>query len=448
MHAPRMVRAAVLAGVTAMLAATPAAAHVKWFSEFSFQDSPRGVGQVVGPAFIALAVLSVIVVAGMVPLDAWLRHQPWYQRLNGWLEARAGQSRLVMRVGTGAVLLLAWQADLVLLPDLPIAAAWEGWLQFFLALLLLFEATTAIAGAGLLLLFGLGVARAGLYYMLDYVLVLGIGYYLIVTGSRSARLAGSGLPALYLTVGFSLCWVALEKLVWPEWGLYVLQQNPQLAMGLDLRFFLTAAAFIEFCLGYLLIINLLQRPLALVITLVFFTTTMVFGKTEVIGHTLIHAALVVFILEGPGTVFRPPIALHRRMGLRTAFAAVNLVVLLAVMLPLYAWGAEARHRAALRNPAPSEAGPDAPPNAARGAGADAGATRDTGRGLKPAAGNAISPVSARCARRTGLQPLGWATPALRRPARRDAREVLRSRAGSGIRRSTPRALPQEVTASL
>jgi hypothetical protein len=347
----RPVRCAALAGAMTVLAATPAAAHVKWFSEFSFQDSPRTVSQVMGPAFLGLALLSVVVVAALVPADAWLDHRPWYQRLNGWLASRAGQSRLVMRVGTGAVLLLAWQADLVLLPDLPIRAPWEGWLQFLLALLLLFEATTAIAGAGLVLLFGIGVARAGLYYMLDYVLVPGIAYYLIVTGTRNARLAASGLPALYLTVGFSLCWVALEKLVWPDWGLYVLQQNPQLALGLDIRFFLTAAAFIEFCLGYLLIINLLQRPLALVITLTFFMTTLVFGKTEVIGHTLIHAALIVFILDGPGTVFRPPIAFHRRLRLRTAFAAVNLVVLLAILLPLYAMGAQAMHRKALREPA-------------------------------------------------------------------------------------------------
>ncbi len=364
-HGPGLAGSAALALAMTMLAASPVAAHVKWFSEFSFQDQPRSVAQVMGPAFIGLALLSVVVVAALVPVDAWLEHRPWYQRLNGWLGARAGQSRLVMRVGTGAVLLLAWQADLVLLPDLPIRAPWEGWLQFFLALLLLFEATTAVTGAGLLLLFAIGVGRAGLYYMLDYVLVPGIAYYLMVTGTRSPRLAASGLPALYLTVGFSLCWVALEKLVWPDWGLYVLQQNPQLALGLDLRFFLTAAAFIEFCLGYLLIINLLQRPLALVITLTFFTTTMVFGKTEVIGHTLIHAALVVFILEGPGTVFRPPIALHRRMGLRTAFAAVNLVLLLAILLPLYAWGAHARHRAALRNPAPAEAAAAAEPGNGR-----------------------------------------------------------------------------------
>ena len=348
----RTIRPAGLAALLWCVSPSPAFAHVKWFSRFSFADTPRSLGEVATPTFLALGLLSVVVVGVLVPLDLWMERRAWYQSVNRWLADRAGQSRLVMRVGTGMVLLLAWQADLVLVPDLRIPAAWVGWLEFALAALLLFERTTAVAGAGLLLLFGLGVRQAGLYYMLDYLLVVGVGYYLIATGMRDRRVVASALPALYATVGFSLCWVALEKMVWPDWGLYVLQENPQLALGLDLPFFLLAAAFIEFCLGYLLIINLLQRPMALVITLTFFTTTLVFGKTEVVGHTLIHAALVVFILEGPGTVFRPPIALHRRLGLRTAFAAVNLVILLAILLPLYAAGAGAMHRAAREGSAP------------------------------------------------------------------------------------------------
>jgi hypothetical protein len=124
------------------------------------------------------------------------------------------------------------------------------------------------------------------------------------------------------------------------------------------RFFLLAAAFVELSLGYLLIINLLQRPLALVITLVFFMTTTVFGKLEVIGHTPIHAALIVFLLEGPGTVYRAPITFHRRLGLRTAFAAVNFALLLAILLPLYAAAArsQARDAAAHASPAARDAG--------------------------------------------------------------------------------------------
>jgi hypothetical protein len=320
--------------------------HVKWFSDFSFGDEPRSVADVLTPAFLGLLLLSVVVIAALVPLDRWLEERDWYRRTNEWLESRADQSRLVMRIGTGMVLLLAWQADIVLMPDLPLPAAWVGWLQFLLAALLLFERTTVITGAGLLFLYAIGVSQAGLYYMLDYVMVVGAGYYLVATAVRNRTIAASALPALYATVGFSLCWLALEKIVWPEWGLYLLEQNPQLALGLDIQFFLMAAAFIEFCLGYLLIINLLQRPLAVVITLTFFMTTLVFGKTEVIGHTLIHAALIVFLLEGPGRGFPPPIALHRKPALRAAFAGVNLVLLLAVMLPVYAWGARAMHEAA------------------------------------------------------------------------------------------------------
>jgi hypothetical protein len=360
------VRSVATAAVFGALSPTAAAAHVKWFSDFSFAEPPRALGEVLSPTFIFLALLSVAVVAALVPLDSWLERQRWYFRVNEWLSNRAEHSRLVMRIGTGVVLLLAWQADIVLVPDLPIPAPWIGWLEFGLAALLLFDATTALAGVGILGLYGLGVSQTGLYYMLDYILVLGVGYYLIVTGMPDRRIAGSSLPALYLTVGFSLCWVALEKMVWPEWGLYILQQNPRLSLGLDMDFFLLAAAFVEFSLGYLLIINLLQRPMALVVTLTFFLTTLVFGKIEVIGHTLIHAALVVFLLEGPGTVFRPPIALHRRLGWRSAFAAVNVVLLLVVLLPLYAAGAQAMHRRATGAQIPSQvAGP--PESGARSA---------------------------------------------------------------------------------
>jgi len=196
----------------------------------------------------------------------------------------------------------------------------------------------------LIALYAIGVFRFGPFHMLDYVVYAGIGYYLAVSGAGERKIRGTGLPALYATVGFSLCWVALEKMVYPQWGLYVLEQNPSLSLGLPLSFFLLAAAFVEFSLGYLLIINLLQRPLALVITLVFFTTTLVFGKVEVIGHTPIHAALVVFLLEGPGRVYRPPIALHRGLGLRTAFAAVNFALLLALLFVPYTYGAARLYR--------------------------------------------------------------------------------------------------------
>lgn len=337
----------VMAAAATALLPDPAYAHVKWFAEFSFADPPLTVAQAATPVFFALAALSLAVIGAMVLLDRRLEGAAWYRGVNRWLEERRGDAPLVMRIGIFSTLLLAWQADALLAPELRAWAGWVGWVQFALALLLLFPRTVPIAGGGLIALYLLAAARFGAFHLLDYLFFAGAGWYLLVSRARAGRVRGTGVPALYAAVGFSLCWVALEKIVYPQWALYLLDQHPQLALGLDLRFFLLAAAFVEFSLGYLLIINLLQRPLALVITIVFFLTTMVFGKLEVIGHTPVHAALVVFLLEGPGTVYRAPITFHRRLGLRTAFAAVNFALLLAILLPLYAAAACAQARDAV-----------------------------------------------------------------------------------------------------
>jgi hypothetical protein len=143
-------------------------------------------------------------------------------------------------------------------------------------------------------------------------------------------------------------WVAIEKIIYPQWGLGVLSDNPALTMGLDPAFFLLAAAFVELALGYLLIIGLLERPMAILITLVFFTTTLFFGKTEVIGHTIIHAALIAFLLEGTRrTVYPAPINIHRTLPWRMAFAAVNFVLMVAVLLVPYQLMSQAAYGDAL-----------------------------------------------------------------------------------------------------
>ncbi|MEL7832588.1 hypothetical protein [Fodinibius sp. Rm-B-1B1-1] len=314
-------------------------AHVKWFSNFSFSDKPLTLDQAVDATFISLLVLSMIVISLLVYFDRQLKETVWFRKVDEWLSAQSEHSLTIIRVTAGAVLLLSWQADAMLVPELNISSAWIGWFQFLLALLLLFRKTVPLAGLGLIVLYGIGIYEFGIFHMLDYPMYAGAGYYLIVANSADKGIRGTGLPALYLTVGFSLCWVALEKIIYPQWGLYVLQQNPQLTMGFDLGFFLIGAAFVEFALGYLLIICLLQRPLALVITLVFFTTTMVFGKLEVIGHTLIHGALIVFLLEGPGKIYKAPITFHKRLGLRMAFGAVNFLVILAILISAYTYSA-------------------------------------------------------------------------------------------------------------
>lgn len=326
-----------LVALLLLLILTPltAQAHVKWFSDFSFSDPPTPLAQAITPAFVALAALTFVVLGALVLVDYRLKHVRWYQRISQWFEDRRDSALLVLRIGMGVTLLLSWQANTLLAPYLNLTDPLVGWLQFVVAALLLFRATTPLAGLGVLLLYVIGVIQFGAFYMLDYFLFVGVGVYLLVSDAPNVRIRGLRIPALYFTVGFSLFWVGLEKIIYPQWGLYILEQNPQLALGLDTRFFLTAAAFVELSLGYLLIIGLLERPIALAITLVFFTTTLVFGKTEVIGHTIIHAALLVFLLEGPGRVYPAPINIHRRLWLRVAFASVNFLLVLIVLIVPY-----------------------------------------------------------------------------------------------------------------
>jgi hypothetical protein len=310
-------------------------AHVKWFTDFSFADAPLTLDQAITPLFIGLTLVVVVAMAVAVLIDSRVQNAKWYQAIIGWFDARREHALTVMRIGTGVTMLLSWQADTLLAPGLAAPSALVGWLQFIVALLLLLPITTPLAGIGVLLLYGIAVANFGAFYMLDYFAFVGVGIYLLVSQTKNARIQGLRLPALYFAVGFSLMWLGLEKIIYPQWGLYILEQNPQLTLGLDVNFFLKSAAFVELALGYLLIICLLERPLSLVITLVFFTTTLVFGRTEIIGHTILHAALIVFLLEGPGRIYQAPITFHKRLPLRIAFAAVNFVLLMFILLAPY-----------------------------------------------------------------------------------------------------------------
>lgn len=328
--------------IASLLLPLVAQAHVKWFTDESISDEPISLSEAITPTFIALAALTFIALATAVFIEWKLRNQQWYKDVIQWFVDRREYSTLVMRIGLGMSLLLSWQAETLLVPELELTDAWLGWAQFIVVLLLMFPRTVPLAGAGTLLLFVAGVFEFGAFYMLDYFLFVGVGVFLLLANADDPRTKAIRIPALYFTVGFSLFWVGLEKIIYPQWGLYILDQNPELTLGFPPEFFLLAAAFIELALGYLLIIGLLERPLALTITLVFFLTTLVFGRLEIVGHTIIHASLIVFLLEGPGQL-PAPVDIHKRLPLRMAFASVNFLIVLALLMIPYSLIADARY---------------------------------------------------------------------------------------------------------
>ena len=324
-----------------------ASAHVKWFADFDFSDPPRTFADILTPMFITLGIVTVIVLAVLVIVDRQLEEVRSYRAVNEWLTSQEDHSLLVMRIAMAASLIISWENKALIAPELAEGSSWVGWLQFVIALLLLRPQTTRIAGAGIVLLWLIAAVQYGAFHLVDYVHFIGIGAYLYFSGDSKKSVSGLGLPLLYATVGFALMWAGFEKLIYRDWGLFILAENPKLLLGLDPDLFLTGSAFVEISLGFLLIIGLLERPLAAVITLVFFTTTLLFGRVEVVGHTPLHAALVVFLFSGPGAIYTPPIKLHSKPAWRAAFAGVNFVVALVVVGLLYAAGAQSQYRDAL-----------------------------------------------------------------------------------------------------
>lgn len=324
-----------LATILTLSCVGTASAHVKWFSRYDYTQLPQQLHQITRPIFWLMMAIALVTLLIAVLTDKWLEKQPWAERVCNWFEAKQGTSLLVMRVAAFATLIVAWQQGTVLTPELAHDSIWLERLQFIVLLLLLFPKTTTFAGIGFLCLWIYGAAEYGWFHMLDYVNLLGVAYFFIVRPFSGTWWRETALPVLYATVGFSLMWLGCEKLTYPQWALYLLEQHPILSLGLPAKFFLVGAAFVELGLGFMLLICLFSRSLSVTITLVFFLTSCIFGKVEIIGHTLLHASLIVFLFEGPGHSFTPPAWLHRTTFMRAAFATVNFVIVVMAMLFAY-----------------------------------------------------------------------------------------------------------------
>lgn len=315
-----------------------ASAHVKWFTEGSYADRPLKFDEVLDTRyFTTLFIVCVIVVVLGVWLDSRIMNARWYNRMNNWLESRKSYSVIVMRFGAAMVLILSWQGNAMMVPTLgvPLHYEWLGWFQFVLAFFLLIPRLVPIGGLGIVFIWVLGNFLFHPFHMLDYLMFGGCGAYLFLATFRNGKWKETALVVLYVAVGFSLCWVALEKFIYPNWSLILVREHPSLSMGFNPDFFIKSVGFVEFGLGYLLIVCLLQRPLAVIITITFFLTSSVFGKTEIIGHTMIHGALIVFLLEGPGKFY---IRLRNRFSnvyKRMGFTFVNFIVLFVILILAY-----------------------------------------------------------------------------------------------------------------
>ncbi|SHM48927.1 DoxX family membrane protein [Gracilibacillus kekensis] len=323
----------LLSFIVALLLATPitAYAHVKWFAEVEPEKVP--IEQILSPFFITFAVLVAIILAVLSQIMDYFMKIPYAEKIDNFLNGIRKYSRYILKYGTALAFIIQLVSGTMFAPEFEITEVWQTVVMGIIILALLIPTHISTKGGAFLML-GLFITvwqDYGWFYMLDYGFYIAIIFVLFI---GKTKLEGWGFPFLYLGTGLSLCWVAVEKWVYPAMSLDIVVNHNVPTFGFDPEIFIVMAAFVEFVVGYLLVVGILNRILGLVVTLIFVSTTLLFGMTEIIGHAMIHIVLIIFIIEGV-SFYHPPIKMHKTKIDQFVFVFLNFIFILATFILVY-----------------------------------------------------------------------------------------------------------------
>ena len=321
----------------AMLVPVQAAAHVKWFCAIAdVQLPPIALYRVLTPTFAAVTIAFLMIVfAGFLIDGAVARRWP---RLASSGRLYAATEEKLIRLATGAFFLLLWDkgakvlwesGDAILTPELMVGAEWIGLLQFAIGAAVAWRRTCILAAIGICTLYGFGIARFGIFHMTDYVFFPGIAAYLALTSIGRPEALRLRVPIITGALAFSLMWTAVEKLLYPEWTLFIVTAHPDLAFGFPAAFVVVMAAFVEFTLAFYVMTGRgLVRFGAAAFAAIFIAAIPEFGHLDAVGHLPIIAILAIACFRGAS-----PLQRLLRLGGRDPVAnATAITVLYAVSL--------------------------------------------------------------------------------------------------------------------
>ncbi|WP_047986479.1 DoxX family membrane protein [Ornithinibacillus californiensis] len=308
-----------------------AQAHVKWFTEV--QPEKESIENILSPFFMMVALLVSILLGVLPQILPKIMEIPFAKKIDYKLDQFRGYSRYILKYGTALALMIQVFSKTLFAPEFRLVETWE-YILVWIAIIFLLIPIHYATKVGALLLLGLFInvsANVGIFHMLDYGFYLAIIFVLLIGKTRFEKW---GFPFLYLGTGLSLCWVAVEKWVYPSMTIDIIQNHGVPTFGFPPEAFIVLAAFIEFVVGYLLVVGVLNRILAFVLTLIFISTTMLFGYTEIIGHFMIHIVLIIFIIEGV-SFYNPPIRIHKSVFDQVIFVFLNFIFVLATFILIY-----------------------------------------------------------------------------------------------------------------
>ncbi len=317
-------------GLVPGLLTVPAEAHIKWFAPYDVPAQPRILSDVFSAGYIQLIVIAlvILVVACWVERTALgIALSRSFDRLGAGIRAR---SEVFFRAGTGAFFVALFAlGNIILTPELITGIAAIQWLQAAIALGMVWRSTMIFSAAGIAALYAYGVVAYGVFHMIDYPIFLGFAGYLALTAMRIRIYNFRPIDVARWAAAITLMWASVEKWAYPQWTYPLLDAHPDLCMGLSPTFYMVAAGFVEFSLGFALLWTPLIRAVAAtVLAAMFVSAVLKFGKIDAIGHLMI---VVTLITVGADNAFTP-----RRLVLAPAFFCGALATTLTAYYGLHA----------------------------------------------------------------------------------------------------------------
>jgi hypothetical protein len=295
----RLAAAIPLALMVNAVVSGSASAHVKWFAHYDVAQQPIVLEYVLIPQFGYLILFSVValLVGGLLertPLGE--RSLRAMDRVTSPLERN---TELMFRAGCGFFFIAIWShGDIILTPELHTHLVAIGAIQLVIALGVLWRPTMALSGLGIATLYAIGIWKYGIFHMADYPIFLGIAAYIALVGLQRDFFGVRPIDIVRWSAGITLMWASIEKWAYPEWSYPLFSQHPQLAMGLSKAFFMRAAGAVEFALAFALMWTpLVRRVAAIMLTAMFVSAVLDFGKIDLIGHSMIIIVLLAVVAD-------------------------------------------------------------------------------------------------------------------------------------------------------
>ncbi|WMU73267.1 hypothetical protein OQ483_02160 [Enterobacter bugandensis] len=159
---------------------------------------------------------------------------------------------VIMRWGTGIFFLTlgVFYPSVILTPELIIENPWLKYVHFLIAFTAFSDKTSFVAGFGIIFLYSYAVQLYGTFHMLDYIIFIGTGVYLITRTFIPHREYAVALELLRFVLCYSFLWGAVEKFMQPDFFYQLLTDHSYLAMGLNWEFYVRACGFVELCLAW------------------------------------------------------------------------------------------------------------------------------------------------------------------------------------------------------